>query len=183
MNSNLSKQIFNILMNGKVINKNTLDVHNDDIIEDKLFTELMSNYVQYKDLYFNCGYELVDNVPESFFIRALNEEQSNSKLSSKIQALLIVIARGVTLDNYELDILFDSHAGLSKELVEKINKNEEFRTVLDATRIEENLWDECKKLLVDRNIAVINRSGNYVLLNSGKSMYEALINQGASEIV
>jgi len=183
MNSKRSTEIFNLLMNGKVINKQTLDINNDNKTPNKYFSEIASNIDEYKVHYFNSGFELVDSVPDCFFIRAFGEEKSNVKIASKIQALLIVLGRGITQDNYELDVMFDSHAGLTKEIVNKINKNEDYRTVLDATRIESDLWDECKKLLVDRQIAMVNRSGNYVVLDAGKSMYESLIRQGAEELV
>jgi len=183
MNSKLSTEIFNLLMNGKVINKTSLDINNDQKIPNKYFTEISSDIDGYKGHYFNSGFEFIDSVPNCFFIRAFGEDKGNVKIASKIQALLIVLGRGITQDNYELDVMFDSHAGLTKEMVNKINKNEEYRTVLDATRVESDLWDECKKLLVDRHIAAVNRSGNYVVLSAGQSMYEALIRQGAEELV
>lgn len=182
MNSKLSTEIFNLLMNGKVINKNVLDINNDQKMPNKYFTEISSNIDGYKEHYFNSGFELVDKISNCFFIRSLGEDKGNVKIASKIQALLIVLGRGITQDNFELDVMFDSHAGLTKEMVNKINKNEDYRTVLDATRIESDLWDECKKLLVDRQIALVNRSGNYVVLDAGRSMYEVLIKQGAEEI-
>ena len=176
----LISKIFELLTSGKVINNYKLsDV--DVNTPCPLYNEINTNLDDYKEHYLRCGYELID-IGGSYFLKSITEEKSHLELASKIHALLIVIGRALTLENYEIGILFDSYAGLNKDTADKINEKEEFRLVLNAARIKENLWDECKKLLVDRNVAAMNRAGNIVLLASGKKIYEQLTSKGSDSL-
>lgn len=181
MNRSQSTKIFSQFMNGKVINSHKVDPNDDASIPNPFFTEVMSNLDAYTEHYRNCGFELVCELKDCFFIRPLNDEKTALELASKIQGLLIVIGRNIT-QTREIDILFDSKAGLSKDFVDKINNDNQMKTILEAVRIKGDLWEECKLLLVNRQLATVNRSGNLVLLAGAKSMYEAMIAGGSDAV-
>ena len=122
----LSQRIFDVFMAGKVINSYKLS--DGDVSEPcPLYNEITINLDDYKLHYHRCGSEL-QILDGCYFIRSQNEEKSHVEVAAKIQALLIVIGRAVTLDNYELGVLFDNHGGLTKAMVTKINQNDDFRS-------------------------------------------------------
>lgn len=182
MNTQLCAQIFQLFISGKVINKYRVDADNDEKIPDILFSEISSYLDSYIEHFERCGFDLVTELDDCFFIRPRHDDKPALELASKVQALLIILGKYVT-QQHEIEVLYDSKAGLTKEAIDSINQMVEYRTVLNAVKIKENLWDECKLLLVNRQIAALNRSGNLVFLTGAESMYKMLIAHGAEKII
>ncbi|TSC21527.1 hypothetical protein FOM00_29900, partial [Pseudomonas sp. ST1] len=105
MRQQLSQAIYKELMSGKVINKDTYE--NGEIKPNPLFEEMLNNYDQnYKPLYLNIGFELV--MRNGFiYIRSVERDEEYSEVVRKIQVLLLILARGLHEQGYQLDILRD----------------------------------------------------------------------------
>jgi len=182
MNTQLCAKVYQLFIGGKVINKMRIDADNDEPIPDKLFSEISSNLDSYTEHFERCGFELVTELDDCFFVRPRHEDKPALELASKVQALLIIFGKAVT-QRSEIEVLYDPRAGLSKDTVDSINQTIEYRTVLNAVKVKDNLWEECKSLLVNRQLATLNRSGSLVFLTGAESMYKELIAHGAADVV
>lgn len=89
---------------------------------------MLNNYDQsYKPLYLNIGFELV--MRNGFiYIRSVERDEEYSEVVRKIQVLLLILARGLHEQGYQLDILRDGEAGVSDGIMEEIGKEKTNKT-------------------------------------------------------
>lgn len=86
--TNLSSEIFNQLMNGKVINKNILN-NNAQFIENPLFNKAMDNLGDYRTQYEMNGMEFVEKA-EYIFIKDKFSNQDDLKTDITMKACLLL---------------------------------------------------------------------------------------------
>ena len=169
INKELSQQIYREFMNGRVINE--LAYQKDGSMKpDARYEELFNNYdSDYRDLYENIGYELV--LKEGFaFSRSLDEDDTYSDVAMKIQALLMIVARGIQELGYDFELLTTHEAGVSDQLLEQVETDEK-RDILLACGLKKSLIDEVKNVLETRNIAYKNAKGKLVLTAAGRGFF------------
>mgnify|MGYP003624563430 CR=1 FL=1 len=170
ISTRLSQAIYRQLINGKVVNQH--EYRNDRLVPNELFDEVFNNLEEYQRLYENIGSELV--LGDGYiFIRDFDVASQYAEVAMKIQALLLVIARGVTEKGYDFKILTEPDAGLSQSMAESL-ESEPNRDILDACKLKESLWAESKNILVERNLCLLNTKGNLVLTDGGIGFFNRL---------
>lgn len=169
IDKSLSQQIYRELMNGRVINKLTYQ-KDGSMQSNALYEELFNSYdSDYRAMYENLGYELV--LSSGFaFSRSLDEDDAYSDVAMKIQALLMVLARGIQELGYDFELLTTHDAGVSDKLLAQVETDEK-RDILQACGLKKPLIDEAKNVLETRNIAYRNAKGNLVLTTAGISFF------------
>lgn len=173
MRHDLSQRIYKELINGNLINKTHRQ--GEQRVPNPLFDELANvhNTEQYKDLYYSIGYEL-KQLQDCFFINELGKDELLSDIAMKVQALLVILCRGVTQIPLLVSVLTDFHAGISKEQLEQMDQQSEFQQILRAVNIKNTFSREIDSLLVTRNIAYWNHFDRLVLSDGGVALLDHL---------
>lgn len=143
---------------------------------------MLNNYDQsYKPLYLNIGFELV--MRNGFiYIRSVERDEEYSEVVRKIQVLLLILARGLHEQGYELDILRDGEAGVSDGIMEEIGKGEDKQDVMSASNMKgEALASAVRKNLEQRGIAYRNAKGNLVLTHAGLAFFDDVFKYSNAE--
>lgn len=170
-----SQKIYNILINGKILNRRRYDPMRNDFAEDELFQELSSQYEGdngYRALYERIGCELVLRPDYAYLKDQDSDDDKSSQTATAIQALLTVIAKTALSRNYSFALLTAVEAGFSCELAEAADQDPEMRRILAACYCRDvPLWDEAHRLLVKRHIAFVNARGNLVLSDAGQDFF------------
>jgi hypothetical protein len=83
-----------------------IDADNDESTPDKLFSEISSNLESYTEHFERCGFELVTELNDCFFVRPRHEEKPALELASKVKTLLIIFGKAVTQKS-EIEVLYD----------------------------------------------------------------------------
>lgn len=171
MEKEISRMIYRELINGNVINKNIRQ--GDHLIPNPLFDELASeqNRQHYEHMYSYIGYE-IRQLGDSFFINEVGKGDVLSDVSMKIQALLMVICRGITQIPLLTSVITDFNAGLSKTHIESMADNEEYTDILKAVGLKNTLLKEVENVLVIRKVAYWNHLERLVLSNGGEAILD-----------
>lgn len=171
MQKDLSKLIYRELINGNVINK----VHRqgDHLVPNPLFDEVSSEYNRehYDHLYSYIGYDL-KQLGDCFFLNESGKDEVLSDVAMKVQALLVVLCRGITQIPLLTSVITDFHAGLSKEHLEAIGENDEYQQILKAVGLNNSLSKEVDKVLITRKFAYWNHLDRLVLSNGGLALLD-----------
>ena len=115
INTQYSRQISRLLINGKTINRQIYDKLSGNLQDNGLFDEIAKHYNDtdgYRVLYSNIGYELVLQ-PHYAYLRdrdASADELSDTAIA--IQAILTVLAQTVIQSGYRYGLLVSEHAGV-----------------------------------------------------------------------
>ncbi|CAO3308126.1 hypothetical protein LG197_22325 [Pseudomonas asiatica] len=175
LNRLLSVEIYNQLMNGKMVNRTTLT--EGALRSNPLFEELLNHFDRYLDHYALMGYELV--LRDGFaFVRSLDMSESKDELARSIQGILLVLFRGVMELGLTMDALLKDSAGLSNAHIEEIGTMQDKQEVLLACGMKVgSLLDHIKKLET-RNIAFRNAKGYLVLTEAGVAFFNDLLAEG-----
>lgn len=175
-NKNLSRDAYAQLINGRVINRTKFD--DGELRPNPLFEELLNLTDHYRLLYSAIGFDLV--MRDGFcFIRSAEQEDRVEEAVRRVQALLLVLFRGVTELGFQMDILRSDHAGLSDLYIEEIGKGEDKIDVLHACGMKtESLTSWVYKTLELRAIAYRNAKGNLVLTEAGVAFFDELLADG-----
>ncbi len=186
INTQYSRQIYRLLINGKTINRQIYDKLSGNLQDNGLFDEIAKHYNDtdgYRVLYSNIGYELVLQ-PHYAYLRdrdASADELSDTAIA--IQAILTVLAQTVIQSGYRYGLLVSEHAGVSQELCARADQSEEMCKILEECKCNpaKTLWENAENVLVRRDIAYINAKGNLVLSNSGQDFFNTVFEQSESE--
>lgn len=171
LNSMLSRVIYAELNAGRVINLHLYD--NGTKKSNPLYLELSAERADYTNLYDALGYELVHQ-PGFFFIRELGADDPYRDATVKVVALLTIIGRGIMQQGYRFSLLTNEGSGLSEEAVKPLESGEEYRDIMQAVGLKNELWQELKNNLVERRVAYLNDAGRLVLTDSGGYFFNSL---------
>lgn len=173
MRQDLSQLIYKELINGNLITKTHRQ--SEQLVPNPLFDELANahNIEQYKTLYASIGYEL-KQLKDCFFLNELGKNEVLSEVAMKIQALLVVLCRGVTQIPLLISVLTDFNAGISKTHLETMDQHNEFQQILRAVGIKNPLSREVENTLITRHIAYWNHFDRLVLSDGGITLLEHL---------
>lgn len=173
----LSQEIFNQLMNGKVINKTELN-NSGDFKENPLFAEIVGNLKDYKNQYTMSGYEFIQQ-PSFIYIRerTAQKEELKTDITMKTCVLLLLIGKYITEQSYRFTKLTDKTAGLSQIDFELIEEMPDTQEILQKSGMKSGFMNAIKSTLIERNILLQKPSSEtYILSDAGKAFFEELIN-------
>lgn len=173
MRKDLSQLIYKELINGSLIPKTYR--RGEFLVPNPLFDELANahNLEDYQTLYAVIGYEL-RQLENCFFINELNKEEVLSDVAMKIQALLVILCRGITQIPLLISVLTDFQAGLDKKHLEAMDQNDEFQQILRAVGSKHALSREVENILITRKIAYWNHFDRLVLSDGGIDLLEQM---------
>lgn len=182
ISNELSQAIYSQLINGKAINKQNYICRNNEIEGNLLYTEIFTNYDEYKQLYQRIGFELVHKSSIFFFIREIDGNEAND-VTVKIQALLITIGRIITEKGYLFDVITDYRAGIEPEVIAQAANEERYSDILHTCNlcIKRSMDEEIANILIARGIMFKNSRGHYVLSNAGTAFFMELTESIAAE--
>ena len=161
-----SQQIYATFVNGRVITKQLYDVYQQAFIDSPLYTELYSNLEHFMQLYQHIGYNLNFNVDGEFFYISRSEvEEDADTNATKIQAMLLIIARYWVDKGFDLDDLATPVIGLGRTALEEIAEQTIYNDIRQALGIEN--WDKAISYLADRNFLYLCGDKHYVLSSAG----------------
>ncbi|HBH7898136.1 TPA: hypothetical protein KDX51_003013 [Vibrio parahaemolyticus] len=164
----LSQQVYSQFSSGKVITKRIYEIYTQQFIENPLYTELYKHLdSHYSLLYKHIGFELVFNSGGEFFhIRKDDSSEDADENATKVQALLLVIARFWTDKSFDLDDLANEHFGLKAKHIDEIKRNEQYDRIRGALMPKDD-WDACVRFLLNRNFMYRCGDGHYVVSSAG----------------
>ncbi|UZE97235.1 condensin complex protein MksE [Alkalimarinus alittae] len=174
-NQTKSVQIFNELMNGKVINKSILN-NSGSRVDNELFVEIMDNLDVYHNQYRMNGYDFVDK--SSYVLireRSGQKEDLKTDATMKVCVLLLLIGKFINEHNYKIGKLTEANGGLTKSDFEDIEKMPDTAELLDKSGLKKGLWVAIKSNLIDRNILLeMPSAGKYILSDAGIAFYDEI---------
>lgn len=176
ISNELSQAIYNQLINGKAINKHSYIAKTNELDDNPLYTEIFTNFDEYRQLYQRINFELVHKNGSFFFIRELAGGDAN-EVMIKIQALLIIIGRIITEKGYLFDVLTDHRAGIKLEDLSDAMSEERYLDILQTCKLchSRRIEEEINNHLITRGIMFKNSRGNYVLTDAGAAFFNELI--------
>jgi hypothetical protein len=176
VNEQRSKQIFNQLMNGRVINKTELN-NSGDHKPNALFDEVMVNLDDYQRQYQMSGFEFVQT-PSFIYIREKTENKDELKtdITMKACVLLLLIGKYITEHSYQLSKLIDKTGGLSLADFEQIEEMPETKETMQKAGMKTGLYNSVKSVLIERNILLeLPTSKSFILSDAGKAFFDEVI--------
>jgi hypothetical protein len=167
-----SQQIYNDLINGRIINKSLLV--SGELSPNPDYTELFSNLEDYVELYRHIGFELVFK-DSFFFIRDLALGDDYKEMAIKIQVILLILSRKITEAGYGYDLLEDETAGISEQQMDECSNQEEVQQLIQTAKLgKKTLFEVVRDVLVERCIMSKNTHQRYVLTDAGKYFFKQL---------
>ncbi|EIA1333621.1 hypothetical protein K6675_004296 [Vibrio parahaemolyticus] len=161
-----SQQIYATFVNGKVITKQVYDIYQQSFLESPLYTELYNNLDHFTQLYLHIGYTLNFNVEGEFFYISRSEAEEDADTNAtKIQAMLLIIARYWVDKGFDLDDLMTPVIGLGRTALEEIAEQTIYDDIRQALGIE--TWDKALNYLADRNFLYQCGDKHYILSSAG----------------
>lgn len=161
-----SQQIYATFVNGRVITKQVYDIYQHAFIDSPLYTELYNNLEHFTQLYLHIGYYLNFNVDGEFFYISRSEDEEDADTNAtKIQAMLLIIARYWVDKGFDLDDLATPVIGFGRTAQEEIAEQDIYNDIRQAVGIDN--WDKAITYLTDRNFLYPCGDKHYVLSSAG----------------
>jgi len=175
-NAYLSSQIFNHLMNGKVINKTKLN-NNSQFVENPLFIEIIENLDDYKTQYQMNGVDLVVTVDYVYIKeRGLKNDNLKTDITMKTCLLLLLLGKYITENNFRMSKLTEPSGGITEADIDAIMEMSDTPEILEKAKMKNDLLPLIKSILVKRSI-LLEKPGaqSYILSDSGRAFYDEII--------
>lgn len=172
MKNELSQQIFKAGQRGELINR--LIMTTTGLVENPLYTEIFANEAEYRKLYDALPLDLVSLGSEAYFIRESDQLEPYMAVARNIQVLLDLVARGLQLCGLMPELIEPEGFGLSRDYIDRFDKEEEFGDILHACGMSRNISTEIDNVLVGRKIAIWNQSDRLVLTTGGSEFFKEL---------
>ena len=175
--SEKSQRIYADLINGRIINKFSLEQETNQLIPNADYSELFTNLESYTELYRHIGFELVFR-ESFFFIRDLHLGDTYKEMAIKIQVTLLILARKITEAGFGYELLENENAGISIPQLEEISDDEEVKQLILAAKLgKKTLYEVVKDVLLERRIMEKNSQQRYILSDAGKYFFQKLFEQ------
>ncbi|NAW63633.1 condensin complex protein MksE [Photobacterium halotolerans] len=176
-----SQQIYATFVNGRVITKQVYNIYQHAFIDSPLYTELYSNLEHFTQLYLYIGYNLNFSVEGEFFYISRSEAEEDADTNAtKIQAILLIIARYWVDKGFDLDDLTTPVIGLGRTALEEIAEQAIYNDIRQALGIE--IWDKAITYLADRNFLYPCGDKHYVLSSAGMHFLNLHVNKYSEEL-
>lgn len=173
-----SVEIFNHLMNGRMINREQMASYGE-FEPDPLFAEIMGNLDDYRKQYAMCGYNLIDTGSFLYIVRDYEYENNKSMIAMKAYCLLLIIGKYTTAHGRRLDNLGVASGGLAQADIVKIQEAANTKEILQRIGFADgDDFSGCiRTILVERCIAYIHPvSQNLILASAGLRFFEDITN-------
>ena len=171
-----SAEIFNHLMNGRVINREVMGSHGA-FENNHLFSEIMDHREDYSHQYKMSGFHLVENVDYFYIIKGQEFDIAKTQIAMKAYFLLTILSKYATSNNISISKLWSADGGISQAELVKIEELRDTKEILERCNLDDSLFKNIKVIMVDRDIAYIHPvSQNIVLANAGKQFFEDIKN-------
>lgn len=171
----LSVEIYNHLMNGRIINSQRLGSHGD-FETNPMFEEVMQHLEVYTIQYEMCGFSLVANSDFFYIAKGYLNDISKTEIAMKAYCLLLLIGKYMTTQNYKIERLSSAGHGLSLAEINKISLMPDTEEILQRAGLNDDLLKSIKSVLMERQIILENPiTQNFVLSASGQVFFEELI--------
>jgi len=178
INMGLSVEIFDQLMNGRIINKYKLS-NSGEPIADPLFTEIMDNLADYRKNNAMNGFELIET-PTYVYLNDAGGLDGKTDISMKVYFLLLIIGKYLTVNGHSITKITSHTGGLTPDDFKEMANIPYVDQILEKSKMtgksEDSLMGHVKNLLVDRGIMLEKPSSkSYVLSEAGKAFFEELM--------
>jgi hypothetical protein len=176
MKNELSQQIFKAGQRGELINRLTMT--NAGLVENPLYNEIFEKEIEYRELYDALPLDLVSLGSEAYFIRESDQPEPYMVVARNIQVLLDLVARGLQLCGLMPELIEPEGFGLSRDYIDRFDKQEEFGDILYACNMSRKISTEIENILVGRKIASWNQNDRLVLTTGGDVFFKELHEEG-----
>ena len=175
VNKNLSKQIYNHLINGKVINRDKIE--NDAFVPDELYSEIMQHEETYREQYDMCGYNMHIANGYIYLLEKVEKKDLKTDVIMRCYVLLLIVAKYMNDINKSHSQLMSLNGGISKAEIDSLNDNPDIKELLKKCDFnsKDDLFTNIKSQLIDRHI-LLEKTGSqrYVLSHAGKFFFDEI---------
>lgn len=175
VNKNLSNQIYNHLINGKVINREKIE--NDAFVPDELYSEIMQHEEAYREQYDMCGYNMHIANGYIYLLEKVEKKDLKTDVIMRCYVLLLIVAKYMNDINKSHSQLMSLNGGISKAEIDSLNDNPDIKELLKKCDFnsKDDLFTNIKSQLIDRHI-LLEKTGSqrYVLSHAGKFFFDEI---------
>ena len=175
VNKNFSKQIYNHLINGKVINREKIE--NDTFVPDELYSEIIQYEEIYREQYDMCGYNMHIANGYIYLLEKVEKKDLKTDVIMRCYVLLLIVAKYMNDINKSHSQLMSLNGGISKAEIDSLNDNPDIKELLKKCDFnsKDDLFTNIKSQLIDRHI-LLEKTGSqrYVLSHAGKFFFDEI---------
>lgn len=175
VNKNFSKQIYNHLINGKVINREKIE--NDTFVPDELYSEIIQYEEIYREQYDMCGYNMHIANGYIYLLEKNEKKDLKTDVVMRCYVLLLIVAKYMNDINKSHSQLMSLNGGISKAEIDSLNDNPDIKELLKKCDFnsKDDLFTNIKSQLIDRHI-LLEKTGSqrYVLSHAGKFFFDEI---------
>ena len=175
VNKNFSKQIYNHLINGKVINREKIE--NDTFVPDELYSEIIQYEEIYREQYDMCGYNMHIANGYIYLLEKNEKKDLKTDVVMRCYVLLLIIAKYMNDINKSHSQLMSLNGGISKAEIDSMNESPDIKELLKKCDFnnKDDLFTNIKSQLIDRHI-LLEKTGSqrYVLSHAGKFFFDEI---------
>lgn len=170
LNLQRSEQIFNTLMNGRVINREIID--NDVLVPNPLFNEIMDHLEDYQKQYEMSGFQFVHS---GDYVYITEDEKSKTEIAMKAQILLLLIGKYLNNNNFSLQKIKHLNVGLTRSDITGIQNMPETIELLNRAGMGDDVFSQIKNILVERHILLEKTTSDAFILSAiGEKFFDEL---------
>ena len=174
----ISTEIYNNFIQGKVITKDIYDNKVHSVTLNKKYTYLLRHEKEFRLLYSLIGKSLKHNEKGSFFYMSNTLDgdiEEADKHALNIQTILLILGRYFEMTGRNSSCLGDEAMGFSNKDIEGMAENDEYNEILQAIGFES--WDKAIDYLVYRGFAFTRNSGSYILSSAGIAFCSKIVEE------
>jgi len=175
VNKRLSKDIYNHLINGKIINRERIE--NDTFVPNELYSEIMQHEEAYREQYDMCGYNMHIANGYIYLLEKTEKKDLKTDVIMRCYVLLLIIAKHMNDINKSHNQLMSLNGGISKAEIDLLNENSDVKELLKKCDFnsKDDLFTNIKSQLIDRHI-LLEKTGShrYVLSQAGKFFFDEI---------
>jgi hypothetical protein len=173
---NMSKDIYNELIKGKMVNRYIYSSKEHSLIPDPHFIELRENISEYSFQYKMIGHELVDKGEYFYLINRPAEKASTQDAKAKLHASLICIVRLITHEKGKLfEYLSNVNYGVTTEDLNIDELPDSYGLIMQRVKLKGFI--EALKVLSEKKLVLRTNRDRYILSSSGLEIVESIINK------
>lgn len=173
-----SREIYQYLRNGKILNQEMIS-NSGELVNNPIFSEIMGNLEDYRKLYLDIGYRLVDT-PSYLYLIDDRHQDPKTDVVMRIYLLLVIIGKYLVIQGYSLNKIYHETAGLTVDDFHNMANVPHIIEILEKSKMGQHpneISGLIKSNLIDRGILWEKPSTNtYILTNAGRAFFDELQN-------
>ncbi len=171
-----SREIYHYLRNGKILNQEMIS-NSGELVKNPIFSEVMGNLEDYRQLYLDIGYRLVDT-PNYLYLIDDRHQDPKTDVVMRIYLLLVIIGKYLVIQGYSLNKIYHEAAGLTVDDFQNMANVPHLIEILEKSKMGQHpneIFGLIKSNLIDRGIFWEKPSTNtYILTNAGRAFFDEL---------